>query len=85
MFKKAVFWLVLFGLINSSSAFAQENVKSANIPGLFYQAASQRGVDAVLKLIQSGYNIEQANEDGYTALCLALKDNNKKAFKKRFR
>jgi len=78
MLKKAVFWLVLFGLMNCNTLVAQE--MSKNIPELFYEAATKDGINAVRQLIHDGYNIEQVNQKGYTALCLALKNKNQQAF-----
>ena len=80
MFKKALLYSVMIGLMLNNPAFAQKKViKLTPRQAISYYA--QRGNVEKLKELTQKYNIDLTDADGNTALCESILKKDKKGFK----
>ena len=79
MLKKTICSVVCLGLVfGHFNAFAQTPTAIANS---LYQAAANGDMKYIKSLKKQGFSIEQTDANGNTALCLAMLNNNQKAYK----
>ena len=79
MFKKALLYSVMIGLMLNNPAFAQKKVIKLTPRQAIYHYAKSGNIKALQRLKAQGYNIDLTDAKGLSALCEAVWKKDKTA------